>query len=53
MTNPNVHIRQRYKKLYEDYKPSGIYWKLVIVFRKLCLAVIVILLSNPSLQVCP
>ena len=52
LTNPNIYIRRRYKKLYEDYKAPYMYWKLVILTRKLCLAAIAILMSNPGLQVC-
>ena len=52
MTNPNISIRRRYRKLYEDYKPKYKYWRLVLIARKLCLAAIGILLSsNASLQV--
>ena len=27
MTNPNLHVRLRFRKLYEDYKPTLIHWK--------------------------
>ena len=51
LTNPNITIRRRFRKLYEDYKPEYRYWKLVLIARKLCLATIGILLpSNPTLQ---
>ena len=52
LTNPNIHIRRRFRKLYEDYKPQYMYWKLVLVLRKLALAIIGILLTgNSQLQV--
>ena len=52
LTNPNISIRRRFRKLYEDYKPEYKYWKLVLIARKLCLAIIGILLTgNAALQV--
>ncbi len=52
LTNPNIHIRRRFRKLYEDYKPEYKYWKLVLIARKLALAITGILMyGNPSLQV--
>ena len=27
MTNPNIRVRHRFRKLYEDYKPEFMYWK--------------------------
>ena len=27
LTNPHIHIRHRFRKLYEDYKPQFMYWK--------------------------
>ena len=52
LTNPNISVRRRFRKLYEDFKPQYKYWKLVLISRKLCLAIIGILLSgNAALQV--
>ena len=54
LTNPYIVVRRRFRKLYEDYKPEYRYWKLVLISRKLALAVIGILLTgNPTLQVFP
>jgi hypothetical protein len=36
----------RYRKIYEDYKPAYNYWKLVLLIRKLLFALIVVLLDN-------
>ena len=42
-----------YRKVYEDYKPRFMYWKLVLLTRKLLLAVIVVLVNeNIEAQVC-
>lgn len=46
LTNPHIHLRRRYRKLYEDFKPHVLFWRLVLLARKLCLAVIVVLLSG-------
>ncbi len=52
LTNPNIRVRRRFRKLYEDYKPEYAGWKLVLILRKLVLAVTGITLAgNPSLQV--
>ena len=52
LTNPHISVRRRYRKLYEDYKPEFKYWRLVLILRKLCLAIIGILMTgNPELQV--
>jgi hypothetical protein len=32
--------------MYEDYKPSLVYWKLVLIGRKFVFAVVVVLLSD-------
>jgi hypothetical protein len=43
---------RRFKKLYEDYKPSFMHWKLLLLCRKFALAVIAIMLDfNPLFQV--
>ena len=45
-------LRRRLRKLYEDFRPDKIYWKLVLLLRKLCLACIAILADGrPQLQV--
>jgi hypothetical protein len=46
MTNPHIRVRQRYRKLYEDYKPQHMHWKLVLLARKCVFAVIVVLLRG-------
>ncbi len=52
LTNPNLFVRRRFRKLYEDYKPKYSYWKLALIVRKLSLAAVAILLSkSPNLQV--
>ena len=52
MTNPNISVRRRFRKLYEDFKPEYKYWKLVLIARKLALAIVGILLAgNAALQV--
>ena len=52
LTNPHIHVRRRFRKLYEDYKPQFKYWRLVLIGRKFCLALVgVVLAKNPTLQV--
>ena len=52
LTNPNIRVRRRFRKLYEDYKPQYKYWKLVLIGRKLALAAVgILLVANPPLQV--
>lgn len=46
LTNPHIHLRRRYRKLYEDFKPHVLFWRLVLLARKLCLAIIVVLVSG-------
>ena len=46
MTNPYVHVRHRYRKLYEDYRPGLTYWKLALLVRKLCFACVTVLLRH-------
>ena len=46
VTNKYIRTRRRFRKLYEDYKPKFGWWKLVLLFRKLALALTGILLSN-------
>jgi hypothetical protein len=33
LTNPYLHLRRRYGKLYSDYKPEVSWWRLVLFFR--------------------
>ncbi len=42
LTNPHFHFRRRFRKVYEDYRPAHAYWKIVVVFRKLCLGLVVV-----------
>ncbi len=52
LTNPDIDIRRRFRKLYEDYKPHAMFWKLVLLLRKLYLSCVVVLLeNNPEAQV--
>ena len=52
LTNPNIHVRHRYRKLYEDYKPEFAYWKVVLLLRKCMFAAVVQLLhDNVGVQV--
>ncbi len=54
LTNDNITTRHRYRKLYEDYQPQRLYWKVVLLARKLAFALIVVLLSsNITAQVRP
>ncbi len=47
-----VQLRRRYRKIYEDYKPHAVYWKLVLLGRKFLFSVIVVLINtNIELQV--
>ena len=51
--NPNIRVRHKFRKLYEDFKPSLSFWKLVLIARKFGIAVTAIMLTgNPMLQVC-
>lgn len=44
-------MRQRYKKIYEDYRPQFMAWRLVLLSRKLLFAAIVVLVNkNIELQ---
>ncbi len=48
-----VHARcPRYRKLYEDFKADYVHWKLVLMARKLSLAVVAVMLDkDPVTQV--
>lgn len=50
-SNPNINVRKRFRKLYEDYKPHMFAWKMALLFRKLLIVAISILLGkNAVLQ---
>jgi hypothetical protein len=43
---------RRYKKLYDDYRPGFMHWRLVLLARKFAMAVVAIMLDyNPLFQV--
>jgi hypothetical protein len=49
--NKNYHIRQRYQKLYSIFRPELAYWRLVLMARKLAIAVVAIMFSaHPMFQ---
>lgn len=48
LTNPHIHIRRRFRKLYEDFKPDCRYWKVALLLRKFALALIGIGLAGRS-----
>jgi hypothetical protein len=41
-----LQLRRRYRKIYEDYKPGLVFWKVVLIVRKFTFALIVVLLDN-------
>ena len=51
-TNPAAHdIRKRYHKMYYHFKPAKVYWIMVIIMRKLGIAVAGLMLrQNPGFQ---
>ncbi len=46
LTNPHFHFRRRFRKVYEDYRPSFAYWKVVLLLRKLSLGLVVVLATG-------
>jgi hypothetical protein len=46
LTNPNFQFRRRYRKVYEDFRPQCAYWKVVLLLRKLGLAMITVLANG-------
>ncbi len=46
LTNPHFLFRRRFRKVYEDYRPAHAYWKVVVLLRKLCLGLVVVLGSR-------
>ena len=46
-----LQLRQRYRKIYEDYRPQLMYWKEVLLMRKLLFAAVVVMVNkNIELQ---
>lgn len=43
-------MRQRYKKIYEDYKPAFMFYKEILLCRKLLFAVIVTMNRSVEMQ---
>lgn len=51
VSNPAFHIRKRYKKVYEDFRPQRYYWRIVLIARKAALATVALLFNtNPMFQ---
>jgi hypothetical protein len=46
LTNPYLHLRKRYGKLYGDYHPRFTYWRLVLFGRKLLFAGIIVMMNG-------
>jgi hypothetical protein len=46
LTNPYLHLRKRYGKLYGDYHPQFTYWKLFLFARKLLFAAIIVMMNG-------
>jgi hypothetical protein len=46
LTNPHFYFRRRFRKVYEDFRPSLAYWKVFILLRKLGLGLVVVLASG-------
>jgi hypothetical protein len=42
----SFQMRLRYRKIYEDYKPRFMWWKLVLLARKLLFAAIVVMVNK-------
>jgi hypothetical protein len=57
LTNPYLFLRRRYGRLYGDYKPQFVFWKLLLFLRKFVFALIIVMLdANIQMQVsdiCP
>jgi hypothetical protein len=51
LTPGTRQMRQRYKKIYEDFRPQFMAWKLVLLCRKLLFAIVVVMPSNIEMQV--
>ncbi len=51
-SNPNLWVRRRYGKLYEDFRPEAAWWRMVLMTRKFMLAWATIMFNdNPTFQV--
>jgi hypothetical protein len=48
-TNPNLVIRIRFHELYSVFKPGMSYWRLVLIFRKLCMVTIGLMFNRSPL----
>jgi hypothetical protein len=46
LTNPHFYFRRRFRKVYEDYRPTLAYWKVVVLLRKLSLGLVVVLATG-------
>jgi hypothetical protein len=44
-------LRQRYRKIYEDYRPQYKYWKVSLLMKKLLLTAIVVIVNSVQSQV--
>ena len=52
-TNPYFDTRKRFQKLYVDFRVEFVYWRLVLLGRKLLLVITAIMFNqNPMFQVC-
>jgi hypothetical protein len=49
LDNPHYSVRHRYARLYQDYRPRYLYWRLILLARKLCLVSVTVLASNNSM----
>jgi hypothetical protein len=47
--NPNIRVRHKFRKLYEDFKPSLAFWKLVLIARKFGIAAVTMMLSERAM----
>jgi hypothetical protein len=45
--NPHYYTRKQYGKLYQNFKPDYFYWIVVVLLRKLAIALFIAGLSNP------
>lgn len=48
-SNPYFNTRLRYGALYADYRPSIFWWRLVLLFRKLCLAAVMVMWNEAAI----
>lgn len=45
-SNPSIRVRRKFRKLYEDFTPEHVYWRLVLIARKAALAVTALLFAG-------